>query len=48
VRSKPVTAPPAAEGFVTQEAEVKAELAEAQPFNPATGVAEPLDEAGAR
>ncbi|GAA0536222.1 MFS transporter [Paractinoplanes ferrugineus] len=34
-----------ATGFVAHEAEVKAELADAQPFTPATGVAEPLDHA---
>jgi MFS family permease len=36
-------APTADDGLVAHEAEVKAELSEAQPFAPATGVAEPLD-----
>ncbi|WP_127499995.1 MFS transporter [Actinoplanes solisilvae] len=35
----------AATGFVAHEAELKAELEEAQPLNPATAVAEPLREA---
>ena len=37
-------APEAATDFVAHEAEVKAEFAEAQPFAPATAVAEPADE----
>ncbi|MEU4238729.1 MFS transporter [Actinoplanes sp. NPDC026619] len=37
---------PATEGeFVAHEAEIKAELSDAQPLSPATGVAEPLDSA---
>ena len=49
LRGKPVVpaqaGSPAAEQFVAHEAEVKAEFSEAQPFAPATGVAEPLDSA---
>jgi hypothetical protein len=46
LRSKPVrpAATEAADGFAAHEAEVKAELSDAQPLSPATGVAEPLDE----
>ncbi|GIF19702.1 MFS family permease [Actinoplanes tereljensis] len=42
LRSKKV---PPAEGFVAHEAEVKAELSDAQPLSPATAVSEPLDRA---
>ena len=35
--------PAVTDGFVAHEAEVKAEVSDAQPLSPATGVAEPLD-----
>ena len=52
LRAKPAVQPAAAEAaprtdaddFTTHEAEVKAELADAQPLSPSTGVAEPLDD----
>jgi MFS family permease len=40
-----VEVPESSDEFVAHEAEVKAELADAQPLTPATGVAEPLDPA---
>jgi MFS family permease len=43
--TEPVAIPAAGNGFVAHEAEVKAELTDAQPLTPATGVAEPLDRA---
>ena len=45
LRGKP--APTQVDEFVAHEAEVKAEFVDAQPFAPATGVAEPLDPATA-
>jgi hypothetical protein len=40
--------PDATGEFVAHEAEINAELAESQPFAPATGIAEPLEPAEPR
>ena len=45
LRGRPGPAEAQADGFVSHEAEVKAEVSDAQPLAPATGVAEPLDSA---